>query len=88
MLKLNECIWCHLILIVVVVDGGLVCFCFKQKNNDGQAMLASTMIPQPHTMTNAPLEDDVNMSFGRCFHILTILVHFMHLFDLLDILHY
>lgn len=28
-------------------------------------MLASTLIPQPYSMTHAPLEDDVNMSFGR-----------------------
>ena len=29
-------------------------------------MLASTLIPQPHPTTRDPLEDDVNMSFGRC----------------------
>ncbi|PRQ54048.1 putative vesicle tethering protein Uso1/P115-like, head [Rosa chinensis] len=27
-------------------------------------MLTSTLIPQPHSMTHAPLEEDVNMSFG------------------------
>lgn len=37
----------------------------KQQNSDGQKMLASTLIPQPHSMTHAPLEEDVNMSFGR-----------------------
>ncbi|KAI7989438.1 Golgin candidate 6 [Camellia lanceoleosa] len=38
--------------------------CFCEKNPDGQAMLASTLIPQPLPMTHAPLEEDVNMSFG------------------------
>ncbi|XP_024029478.1 golgin candidate 6 [Morus notabilis] len=38
---------------------------FCEKNADGQAMLASTLIPQPYSMTHAPLEEDVNMSFGR-----------------------
>lgn len=28
-------------------------------------MLASTLIPQPYPMNRAPLEEDVNMSFGR-----------------------
>lgn len=37
---------------------------FCEKNIDGQTMLASTLIPQPHSINNAPLEDDVNMSFG------------------------
>ncbi|OMO69269.1 hypothetical protein COLO4_29171 [Corchorus olitorius] len=37
---------------------------FCEKNTDGQAMLASTLIPQPNSMTHAPLEEDVNMSFG------------------------
>ncbi|XWS44110.1 hypothetical protein CRYUN_Cryun15aG0016600 [Craigia yunnanensis] len=37
---------------------------FCEKNMDGQAMLASTLIPQPNSMTHAPLEEDVNMSFG------------------------
>lgn len=39
----------------------------KQKNPDGQTMLASTLIPQPHSMLNAPFEEDVNMSFGRLY---------------------
>ncbi|XP_042508019.1 golgin candidate 6 isoform X2 [Macadamia integrifolia] len=38
--------------------------CFCETNADGQAMLASTMIPQPLSMTHAPLEEDVKMSFG------------------------
>ncbi|XP_034703877.1 golgin candidate 6 [Vitis riparia] len=38
--------------------------CFCEKNSDGQTVLASTLIPQPHLMTHAPLEEDVNMSFG------------------------
>ncbi|RVW63166.1 Golgin candidate 6 [Vitis vinifera] len=38
--------------------------CFCEKNSDGQTMLASTLIPQPHLMTHASLEEDVNMSFG------------------------
>ncbi|XVE84048.1 hypothetical protein DITRI_Ditri16bG0137600 [Diplodiscus trichospermus] len=37
---------------------------FCEKNMDGQAMLASTLIPQPNSMTHAPFEEDVNMSFG------------------------
>ncbi|KAK4486471.1 hypothetical protein RD792_009151 [Penstemon davidsonii] len=38
---------------------------FCEKNPDGQTMLASTLIPQPYSMSNAQLEEDVNMSFGR-----------------------
>ncbi|KAL0685564.1 hypothetical protein Bca4012_052412 [Brassica carinata] len=37
---------------------------FCEKNREGQAILASTLIPQPHPTTRDPLEDDVNMSFG------------------------
>ncbi|KAK4282326.1 hypothetical protein QN277_013719 [Acacia crassicarpa] len=37
---------------------------FCEKNADGQSMLASTLIPQPYPMNRAPLEEDVNMSFG------------------------
>ncbi|XP_050275490.1 golgin candidate 6-like isoform X2 [Quercus robur] len=37
---------------------------FCEENFDGQTMLASTLIPQPHSMTHAPFEEDVNMSFG------------------------
>ncbi|KAI4348210.1 hypothetical protein L6164_008961 [Bauhinia variegata] len=37
---------------------------FCEKNADGQAMLASTLIPQPYPTNRAPLEEDVNMSFG------------------------
>ncbi|XP_022133800.1 golgin candidate 6 isoform X1 [Momordica charantia] len=37
---------------------------FCEKNSDGQTMLASTLIPQPQSMIHAPLEEDVNMSFG------------------------
>ncbi|KAF3444560.1 hypothetical protein FNV43_RR14252 [Rhamnella rubrinervis] len=37
---------------------------FCEKNAEGQTMLASTLIPQPYSMTHAPLEEDVNMSFG------------------------
>ena len=37
----------------------------NQGNADGQAMLASTLIPQPYSMTHVPIEEDVNMSFGR-----------------------
>ncbi|KAK3413135.1 hypothetical protein EUGRSUZ_I01732 [Eucalyptus grandis] len=38
--------------------------CFCENNVDGQRMLASTLIPQPHSMTQSPLEEDMNMSFG------------------------
>ncbi|RZC49433.1 hypothetical protein C5167_017865 [Papaver somniferum] len=37
--------------------------CFCEKNSDGQGLLASTMIPQPQSMSHTPLED-INMSFG------------------------
>ncbi|KAL4570751.1 hypothetical protein LXL04_026412 [Taraxacum kok-saghyz] len=37
---------------------------FCEKNSDGQKMLASTLIPQPMSMTNARFEEDINMSFG------------------------
>ncbi|PIN03998.1 ER-Golgi vesicle-tethering protein p115 [Handroanthus impetiginosus] len=37
---------------------------YCEKNPDGQTMLASTLIPQPHSMINAQYEEDVNMSFG------------------------
>ncbi|KAK3016217.1 hypothetical protein RJ639_006219, partial [Escallonia herrerae] len=37
---------------------------FCELNSDGQKMLASTLIPQPQSMTHAPLEEDVKMSFG------------------------
>ncbi|CAL5433146.1 unnamed protein product [Camellia sinensis] len=58
----------------VATDYVFKCFC--EKNLDGQAMLASTLIPQPQPTTHAPLEEDVNMSFGRpvcpplCSHML------------------
>ncbi|MCL7021468.1 hypothetical protein MKW94_024356 [Papaver nudicaule] len=38
--------------------------CFCEKNSDGQGLLASTMIPQPQSMSHAPSEEDINMSFG------------------------
>lgn len=37
---------------------------YCEGNPVGQAMLASTLIPQPHSMVNASMEDDVKMSFG------------------------
>ncbi|CAI9094132.1 OLC1v1029821C1 [Oldenlandia corymbosa var. corymbosa] len=37
---------------------------FCEKNPDGQKLLASTLTPQPQSMTYAPYEDDVHMSFG------------------------
>uniref|UniRef100_A0A2P2MPU8 Vesicle tethering family protein n=2 Tax=Rhizophora mucronata TaxID=61149 RepID=A0A2P2MPU8_RHIMU len=46
---------------------------FCERNAEGQAMLASTLIPQPHSMTHAPVEEDVNMSFGSMLlHGLTL----------------
>ncbi|KAF2292278.1 hypothetical protein GH714_018396 [Hevea brasiliensis] len=46
---------------------------FCETNSDSQTMLASTLIPQPHSMTNAPIEEDVNMSFGSMLlHGLTL----------------
>ncbi|CAJ1792502.1 unnamed protein product [Sphenostylis stenocarpa] len=46
---------------------------FCEKNVDGQSMLASTLIPQPFCMNDAPLEEDVNMSFGSMLlHGLTL----------------
>jgi len=46
----------------VAADYVFKCFC--EKNPDGQAMLVSTLIPQPMSMAHAPPEEDVNMSFG------------------------
>lgn len=43
----------------------------NQSNADGQAMLASTLIPQPQSLTHSPPEEDVHMSFGRFFHLLS-----------------
>ncbi|XP_059639865.1 golgin candidate 6 isoform X2 [Cornus florida] len=37
---------------------------FCENNSDGQTMLASTLIPQPQSTLHAPVEEDVNMSFG------------------------
>ncbi|CAI0456971.1 unnamed protein product [Linum tenue] len=37
---------------------------FCEGNCDGQSMLASTLIPQPYSMTHASIDEDVNMSFG------------------------
>jgi len=37
---------------------------FCEKNTEGQTMLASTLIPQPHPTSRDHLEDDVHMSFG------------------------
>ncbi|KAK1408279.1 hypothetical protein QVD17_39918 [Tagetes erecta] len=37
---------------------------FCEENTDGQKLLASTLTPQPLSMTHAPFEEDVNMSFG------------------------
>ncbi|KAK4771792.1 hypothetical protein SAY86_013567 [Trapa natans] len=38
--------------------------CFCESNADGQAMLASTLIPQPESLIHSPPEEDVHMSFG------------------------
>ena len=46
-----------------------VCLTFKQRNPDGQKMLVSTLTLSPRSMTHAPLEEDMNMSFGRFFFI-------------------
>ncbi|XP_044465878.1 golgin candidate 6 isoform X2 [Mangifera indica] len=37
---------------------------FCEKNLDGQLMLASTLIPQPQSISHAPYEEDVHLSFG------------------------
>ncbi|CAL5434008.1 unnamed protein product [Camellia sinensis] len=59
----------------VATDYVFKCFC--EKNLDGQAMLASTLIPQPQPTTHAPPEEDVNMSFGRpvCPPLCIMLLH-------------
>ncbi|KAL7165402.1 hypothetical protein ACSBR2_041147 [Camellia fascicularis] len=55
----------------VAADYVFKCFC--EKNPDGQAMLASTLIPQPQLTTHALPEEDVNMSFGiMLLHGLTL----------------
>ncbi|XP_021737392.1 golgin candidate 6-like isoform X1 [Chenopodium quinoa] len=46
------------------VDADYVFKNFCENNPDGQRLLASTFTPQPQSMAHAPLEDDVNMSFG------------------------
>ncbi|XP_012834296.1 PREDICTED: LOW QUALITY PROTEIN: golgin candidate 6 [Erythranthe guttata] len=46
---------------------------FCEKNPEGQKMLASTLIPQPHSIVHGQLEEDVNMSFGSMLlHGLTL----------------
>ncbi|KAG8637671.1 hypothetical protein MANES_15G151800v8 [Manihot esculenta] len=46
---------------------------FCERNSDNQTMLASTLIPQPHSMNDAPIEEDINMSFGSMLlHGLTL----------------
>lgn len=55
----------------------------SQKNPDGQTMLASTLIPQPQSMTHASVEEDVNMSFGRSIcsfspAFCSLFFHFVH----------
>lgn len=46
---------------------------FCEKNADGQAMLASTLIPQPYSVNHSFHEEDVNMSFGSMLlHGLTL----------------
>ncbi|CAN8266192.1 unnamed protein product [Cochlearia groenlandica] len=37
---------------------------FCEKNREGQTMLASTLIPEPHPNARDPLDDDVNTSYG------------------------
>ncbi|CAA2985293.1 golgin candidate 6 isoform X1 [Olea europaea subsp. europaea] len=37
---------------------------FCEKNPDGQTMLASTLIPQPHSINHTPHDEETNMSFG------------------------
>ncbi|KAK1312525.1 Golgin candidate 6 [Acorus calamus] len=38
--------------------------CFCENNIDGQTMLASTMTPQPYSLSHAIVQDDSNLSFG------------------------
>ncbi|XP_074316518.1 golgin candidate 6 [Silene latifolia] len=46
---------------------------FCEKNPDGQKMLASTLIPQPSSVTHLGFEEDMNMSFGSMLlHGLTV----------------
>ncbi|KAL5702642.1 hypothetical protein ACHQM5_027836 [Ranunculus cassubicifolius] len=46
----------------IAADHVFKCFC--EKNPNGQAMLASTIIPQPYTGSRDPLDDDIKLSFG------------------------
>ncbi|KAJ0967728.1 hypothetical protein J5N97_024645 [Dioscorea zingiberensis] len=46
----------------VAADYVFKCFC--ERNTVGQAMLASTMIPQPHSSSYFNLKDDGSMPFG------------------------
>lgn len=46
---------------------------FCEENADGQAMLASTLIPQPYSINHSFHEEDVHMSFGSMLlHGLTL----------------
>ncbi|CAI9260336.1 unnamed protein product [Lactuca saligna] len=45
--------------LVIIGPPGLV-----KKNSDGQKMLASTLIPQPMSITNAGFKEDIKVSFG------------------------
>ncbi|KAL5147433.1 Golgin candidate 6 [Glycine soja] len=47
----------------IVADYIFKSFC--KKNDDGQSILASTLIPQPYSMNHVFLKEDVNMPFGR-----------------------
>ncbi|KAF9610336.1 hypothetical protein IFM89_022006 [Coptis chinensis] len=38
--------------------------CFCEKNTNGKAMLASTIIPQPHSGIRDPLDEDIKMLVG------------------------
>lgn len=46
---------------------------FCERNPDGQKMLASTLTLPPHSMTHAPLDEDMSMPFGSMLlHGLTV----------------
>jgi len=60
--------------------------CFKQpesieceRNDYGQAMLASMLIPTPYSINHSFYEDDVNMSFG------SMLLHGLTLGEMIDL---
>lgn len=78
------------IILIVIFFSRVMCFgvyfyllsqftYLEQKNPDGQTMLASTLIPQPHSINHTPHDEETNMSFGR-WVLLPVLFWYFNLF--------